>query len=96
MLLYETVTGLALVDNHAHAIEPLSSAGFEETFPGIFTEGALDTRDARHTLNYRAVLGVLADRFGADLDAETELLARRAEVNHAGYIHDIKSVVIIS
>jgi hypothetical protein len=54
MSLHETVTGLALVDNHAHAIEPPSSAGFKEMFPGIFTEGALDTRDARHTLNYWA------------------------------------------
>ena len=88
MSLHDTVTGLALVDNHAHAIEPLSPAGFEKTFPGIFTEGVLDTRDARHTLNYRAVLGVLADRFGADPDAEAELLARRAEVDHAGYTRE--------
>lgn len=42
------------------------------------------------------MFGVLADRFGADRDAETELLARRAEVDHAEYIHDIKNVVIVS
>lgn len=85
MSLHDTIAGLALVDNHAHAIEPLSPAGIEETFPGIFTEGALATRDARHTLNYRAVLGVLADRFGADPDAEAELLAHRGDVEHSEY-----------
>lgn len=88
MSLQETIAELALVDNHAHAIEPLSADGIEGTFPGIFTEGALDTRDARHTLNYRAALGVLAERFGVERDAEAELLARRGAVDHAEYTRD--------
>lgn len=88
MSLHATISGVSPVDNHAHAIEPLSGETIDETFPGIFTEGALDTRDARHTLNYRAALGVLADRFDTPQSAEAELLARRGEVNHARYTRD--------
>jgi predicted TIM-barrel fold metal-dependent hydrolase len=85
MAVRETVQHTPLVDNHAHAVERLDAETVEEAFAGYFTEGALADRDARHTLNYRAALGVLAERFDADPDDEAELLARRAAVDGATY-----------
>jgi len=85
MSVRELIDGIDPVDNHAHAIAPLSADGIDESFPTIFTEGDLDARDARHTLNYRAALGVLADRFDADPADEAALLARRGAVDHASY-----------
>jgi len=86
MSIRETVREIPLVDNHAHAVETLPAAGFAESFAGVFTEGDLTHRDARHTLNYRAALGVLAERF-EEADEET-LLSRRAEADLGSYTRD--------
>lgn len=90
MTLRETVEGIPLVDNHAHAVESLPREGFEAAFAAVFTEGNLDPADARHTLNYRAALGVLAEQLGDADDGldEGALLARRAEVDLAEYTRE--------
>lgn len=86
MTVRETVAATTAIDNHAHAVEALPDDGFADAFAGVFTEGDLDARDARHTLNYRAALGVLAERF--DATDEEALLARRAEVDLREYARD--------
>ena len=86
MTVRETVEATPLVDNHAHAVERLAMETIEDGFAQYFTEGDLSDRDARHTLNYRAALGVLAERF--DADREENLLARRAGVDHKAYTRE--------
>lgn len=88
MTVRETVEQTPLVDNHAHAVKRLGTERIETGFAEIVTEGNLTSRDARHTLNYRAVLGVLAEQFDADPAAEGELLDRRAAVDGAAYTRE--------
>lgn len=88
MTVRETVATTPLVDGHAHAVETLPTDRFEEAFARCFTEGALEARDARHTLNYRAALGVMADRFDVDPDDEASLLDRRADRELAAYTRE--------
>lgn len=88
----ETVEETVLVDNHAHPVEPLDGETIQGSFAGYFTEGDLPPRDARHTLNYRAALGILAERFDADGDDgadEDALLARRAAVDLEPYSREL-------
>ncbi|MWV40595.1 amidohydrolase family protein [Natrialba sp. INN-245] len=93
MTIRETIETTALIDNHAHPVEPLSETDVRERFARWFTEGDLEYRDARHTFNYRAALGVLAERFDVDAgpgdDAfERELLESRATVDRHEYTRD--------
>ena len=76
-----------LVDNHAHAVEPLAQETITNSFAGYFTEGDLSSKHARHTLNYRAALDLLIERFG-DAD-ETTLLEQRAEVDPEYYAREL-------
>ncbi len=74
-------------------VEPLSETDVRERFAQWFTEGDLEYRDARHTFNYQAALGVLAERFDVDAgpgdDAfERELLESRATVDRHEYTRD--------
>lgn len=84
----ETVEETALVDNHAHPVEPLDGETIRGSFASYFTEGDLAPADARHTLNYRAALGLLAEQFGGEAD-EAELLARRAAVDPRDYSREL-------
>ncbi len=88
MTIRETVMRTPLVDGHAHPVEPLSGGTVREGFAQYFTEGELATRDARNTLNYRAALGVLAERFDAGPDDERTLLERRASVDLPSYTRE--------
>jgi hypothetical protein len=79
----ETVAGIGLIDNHAHPVAPLRGETIRSSFARYFTEGDLSMADARHTLNYRAALALLAERF--DGEREDELLAQRADVDLESY-----------
>ncbi|KZN23372.1 hypothetical protein A4G99_15275 [Haladaptatus sp. R4] len=87
MDLREQIEGIALVDNHAHPVEPLSAETVRESFAGYFTEGDLSPRHARQTLNYRAALDLLDERFEGK--TEDELLSRRAAVDLESYSRDL-------
>ncbi|WP_227378550.1 amidohydrolase family protein [Haladaptatus halobius] len=87
MPIREVVESTPLVDNHAHAVEPLSRETVTESFASYFTEGDLSQENARHTLNYRAVVDLLAERFG-DED-EATLLERRADVDIESYSREL-------
>ena len=87
MSIRDVVASTPLVDNHAHAVEPLDAETVTESFAGFFTEGDLSPEHARHTLNYRAALDLLAERFGeAD---EATLLRRRADVDLEPYAREL-------
>ncbi|MFP8953527.1 amidohydrolase family protein [Natrialbaceae archaeon A-arb3/5] len=88
MSIRETIETTPLIDNHAHPVEPLSATDVRERFAQWFTEGDLSNRDARHTLNYRAVLGVLAERFDGTPANEAELLEQRATVDRRRYTRE--------
>lgn len=83
MSIRDVVASTPLVDNHAHAVEPLEGERITESFADYFTEGQLSPEHARHTLNYRAALDLLAEQFG-DAD-EATLLRRRSEIDLASY-----------
>lgn len=83
MSIRDAIASTPLVDNHAHAVEPLKRDQITESFADYFTEGQLSPEHARHTLNYRAALDLLAERFG-DED-EVTLLQRRSEVDPESY-----------
>ena len=87
MAIREIVESTPLIDNHAHAVEPLSREAVTESFASYFTEGNLSQANARHTLNYRAVVDLLAERFGNE-DEET-LLERRANVDLEPYSREL-------
>lgn len=88
MTLRDTIADTVLVDNHAHPVESLSESSVTTEFAQVFTEGNLNTRDARHTLNYRAALGVLGEQFEIDPNDEKALLNRRADVELKEYTRD--------
>lgn len=83
----DVVMSTQLVDNHAHAVEPLTQETITASFADYFTEGHLSAEHARHTLNYRAALDLLTDRFG-DAGKET-LLKQRAEVDLTSYAREL-------
>lgn len=87
MSIHDVVASTPLVDNHAHAVEPLDDDRIINSFANIFTEGNLASEHARHTLNYRAALDFLAEQFG-DSD-EATLLARRADVDLKSYSREL-------
>jgi hypothetical protein len=87
MRIADVVESTPLIDNHAHAVEPQPSETIREAFSTFFTEGELSPTHARHTLNYRAALALLADSF--DETDETKLLERRAEVDLRSYSCDL-------
>ena len=93
MAISDTVESTPLVDNHAHEIQPLSSDLTPETFAGYFTEGP-GSEQARHTLNYRVGLALLADHF--DGESEAELVSQRAEVDLETYAHTLLEQANIS
>lgn len=87
MSIHDVVASTPLVDNHAHAVEPLDRDRVTETFADFFTEGELAPKHARHTLNYRVALDFLAEQFGeAD---EATLLAHRADVDPESYSREL-------
>lgn len=87
MSIHDVVASTPLIDNHAHAVEPLDSERITESFADFFTEGELSPNHARHTLNYRAVLDLLAEQFGnAD---EATLLAHRTDVDLESYSREL-------
>lgn len=77
------MASVPLVDDHAHAVEPLSRPTVTESFPTLFTPGSLPTADARHTMHYRAALSLLEEQF--DGTSEAELLEQRANVDLEQY-----------
>ncbi len=85
MAIRETIASTPLIDNHAHPVTELPADSIVDQFHTWFTEGDLAPADARHTLNYRAALGVLADRFEEPRDDPDALLARRSDVDLRAY-----------
>lgn len=83
----EVIAETQAVDSHAHPVGPLENVPAE--FPRVFTEGDLSTRDARHTVNYRAALGVLRDYFDRPEADEETLLSLRADVDLTVYTRDL-------
>ncbi|MFB6149347.1 MAG: amidohydrolase family protein [Halobacteriales archaeon] len=93
MSIRDTVEATPLVDNHAHAIYPLPADVTPETFAGYFTEGP-GSAHARHTINYRVGLDLLAERF--DGQSEPELIAQRTEVDLESYSKELLAAANIS
>ncbi|WP_266081964.1 amidohydrolase family protein [Haladaptatus caseinilyticus] len=89
MPIRETVESTPLIDNHAHAVEPLSHETVTQSFASFFTEGNLSQENARHTLNYRSVLDLLGEQFDGK-DEET-LLECRADVDLGEYTQALLS-----
>lgn len=86
MSIRETVDSISLIDNHAHAVAPLTSP---DAFPDFFSEAPNGCEHARHTLYYRAGLQLLRDRF--DGETEAELLEQRYDVDLQSYTHELLS-----
>lgn len=87
MTIRDVVESIPLIDNHAHPVEPLAAETVRTNFADYFTEGDLSATHARHTLNYRAALSLLAERF--DADEESALLERRSGVALEPYARDL-------
>jgi predicted TIM-barrel fold metal-dependent hydrolase len=87
MSIHDMVESVALIDNHAHPVEPLSESVITDSFADYFTEGALSVAHARNTLNYRAALAVLSEQF--DGDTEAKLLEQRASVDLESYSREL-------
>ena len=90
MNLERTVRETPLVDNHAHEIRPIEGDLTPAVFAGYFTEGP-GVEQARHTINYRVGLDLLAEVFEAPDADEAELVARRAEVEFESHAADLLS-----
>lgn len=88
MSLEETVRETPLVDNHAHEVRPIEGDLTPEVFAGYFTEGP-GVEQARHTINYRVGLDLLAEVFEAPDADETELVERRADEDFEAYASDL-------
>jgi predicted TIM-barrel fold metal-dependent hydrolase len=86
MSVRDTVASVPLVDNHAHAVQPLGDDLTPERFAGYFTEGPA-SEHARHTVYYRVGLDLLAERF--DGETEAELIAQRAAVDLESYSREL-------
>lgn len=93
MSLRDTVQSTALVDNHAHAVQPLPDDLTPEVFAGYFTEGP-GTEHARNTVYYRVGLALLRDRL--DGDSEAELIAQRSSVDLESYSRELMADANIS
>lgn len=87
MSIRDTVESVALIDNHAHPVDPFSESEITDSFAEYFTEGALSTAHARNTLNYRAALALLSEQFGDGTEAE--LLEQRASVDLESYSREL-------
>lgn len=88
MSLQSIVRETPLVDNHAHEVRPIERELTPATFAGYFTEGP-GVEQARHTINYRVGLDLLAEIFDAPDAGEEELVERRATVDFEAYASDL-------
>lgn len=93
MSLRDTVQSTALVDNHAHAVQPLPENLTPEMFSGYFTEGP-GSEHARNTVYYRVGLELLRERL--DGDSEAKLIAQRANVDLESYSRELMADANIS
>lgn len=88
MNLRETIETIPLVDNHAHEVQPIGGELTPERYAGYFTEGP-GVEQARHTINYRVGLDLLAEVFDAPEANEAVLVERRADVDFDAFASDL-------
>jgi len=93
MSLREFIQDVSLIDNHAHQITPVENDLSPETFAGYFTEGA-GSHHARHTMNYRRGLSVVAEFLGDG--SEADLVERRGDVEFDSYARELMNETDVS
>lgn len=86
MTVAEIVDSIPIIDQHAHPVVPVDEETSIETFASYFSESQ-PNEHARHTLNYRAALSLLADHFNA-ADEET-LFHRRRSVSTQSFTREL-------